>query len=61
MRLSVQSFQRKFDPNDENIHQKVNEYSNTLIQQIDTMSSIASAFSNFAKMSIVDHRDYEDG
>ena len=26
------------------------EYSKTLIQQIDTMSSIASAFSNFAKM-----------
>ncbi|MGS2725604.1 sensor histidine kinase [Psychroserpens sp. BH13MA-6] len=50
MRLSVQSFQRKFDPNDVNIHQKVDEYSQTLIQQIDTMSSIASAFSNFAKM-----------
>ena len=50
MRLSVQSFQRKFDPKDENIHQKVDEYSKTLIQQIDTMSSIASAFSNFAKM-----------
>jgi len=50
MRLTVQSFQRKFDPDDENINQKVNEYSNTLIQQIDTMSSIASAFSNFAKM-----------
>ena len=50
MRLSVQSFQRKFNPEDENIHQKVDEYSQTLIQQIDTMSSIASAFSNFAKM-----------
>jgi len=50
MRLTVQSFQRKFDPNDENIYQKVDEYSKTLIQQIDTMSSIASAFSNFAKM-----------
>jgi len=50
MRLSVQSFQRKFNPTDENIQQKVAEYSNTLIQQIDTMSSIASAFSNFAKM-----------
>ncbi|GGG35827.1 sensor histidine kinase [Bizionia arctica] len=50
MRLTVQSFQRKFDPNDENIHQKLDEYSKTLIQQIDTMSSIASAFSNFAKM-----------
>lgn len=50
MRLSVQSFQRKFNPTDENIHQKVEEFSHTLIQQIDTMSSIASAFSNFAKM-----------
>lgn len=50
MRLSVQSFQRKFNPEDKNVHQKVDEYSKTLIQQIDTMSSIASAFSNFAKM-----------
>ncbi len=50
MRLTVQSFQRKFDPNDDNIFQKVQEYSDTLIQQIDTMSSIASAFSNFAQM-----------
>ena len=50
MRLSVQSFERKFDPDDPNIKKKVAEYSNTLIQQIDTMSNIASAFSNFAKM-----------
>lgn len=50
MRLTVQNFQRKFNPEDENIHSKLDEYSKTLIQQIDTMSSIASAFSNFAKM-----------
>lgn len=50
MRLSVQSFQRNFDPEDPEIHHKVDEYSETLINQIDTMSSIASAFSNFAKM-----------
>jgi len=50
MRLTIQSFQRKFDPADPNIQQKLSEYSNTLIQQIDTMSSIASAFSNYAKM-----------
>ena len=50
MRLSVQNFQRKFDPDDPDMPQKVDEYSNTLINQIDTMSSIASAFSNFAKM-----------
>lgn len=50
MRLTVQSFQRKFDPSDPNLRQKINDYSETLIQQIDTMSSVASAFSNFASM-----------
>lgn len=50
MRLTVQSFQMRFDPNDPDIHKKLDEYSKTLIQQIDTMSSIAEAFSNFAKM-----------
>lgn len=50
MRLTVQSFQRKFDPNDPDVHSKLDEYTNTIIHQIDTMSSIASAFSNFAKM-----------
>ncbi len=50
MRLTVQSFERKFDPEDLDVKTKVAEYSKTLIQQIDTMSSIASAFSNFAEM-----------
>ena len=50
MRLTVQSFQRKFDANDPNLKQKINDYSETLIQQIDTMSAVASAFSNFASM-----------
>ena len=50
MRLLVQSFERKFDPSDPKINDKVEEYSGTLIQQIDVMNSIASAFSDFAKM-----------
>ena len=50
MRLTVQSFERKFDAKDPKIAQKIKEYSNTLIQQIDVMSAIASAFSDFAKM-----------
>ncbi len=50
MRLTVQSFQRKFDPEDPYLKQKLNDYTKTLIQQIDTMSSVASAFSNFASM-----------
>ncbi|HET7360938.1 MAG TPA: ATP-binding protein, partial [Salinimicrobium sp.] len=50
MRLSVQNFQRKFDPKDPDIHRKVEEHSKTMVNQIDIMGSIASAFSNFAKM-----------
>lgn len=51
MRLSVQSFQYQFK------HKKVSvadidEFADTMIQQIDTLSSIATAFSDFAKMSI---------
>lgn len=50
MRLTVQSFERRFDPKDAKIQEKLKEYSATLIQQIDVMSSIASAFSDFAQM-----------
>jgi len=52
MRLTVQSFEKRFNPEEPNIKQKVKEYSQTLIQQIDVMNSIASAFSDFAKMPI---------
>tara|TARA_R100000935_G_C2822962_1_gene160729 strand:- start:223 stop:1680 length:1458 start_codon:yes stop_codon:yes gene_type:complete len=50
MRLTVQSFQRKFDCTDPDVDTKMAEYTNTLLQQIDTLSSIASAFSTYAKM-----------
>ena len=50
MRLTVQSFEQRFDANDPKIKDKINEFSKSLIQQIDTLSSIASAFSSFAEM-----------
>ena len=50
MRLTVQSFQRKFDPNDPNITQKLDDYTKTILQQIETMTAVAGAFSNFATM-----------
>ena len=50
MRLTVQSFQRRFDVSDPKIQQKLNDYSQTLLEQIDTMSAVANAFSNFATM-----------
>ena len=50
MRLSVQSFQKNFDIQDSKIENKIDEFTKTLIQQIDTMTTIAAAFSNFAEM-----------
>ena len=52
MRLSVQSLERNFDPNDANAKDKLREYARSLINQIDTLSSIAGAFSDFAKMPV---------
>lgn len=50
MRLTVQMFERKFDPEDPRVKDKMKDFCETLIQQIDTMTSVASAFSNFASM-----------
>ena len=59
MRLTVQSFERRFDPKDPEIKTKLKEFSEGLIQQIDVMSSIASAFSDFAKMPKQKKEDIE--
>jgi len=50
MKLTVQSFSRRFNPEDPKINEKMKDFSETLVQQIDTMSAVASAFSNFATM-----------
>ncbi len=50
MRLTVQNFERKFNPKDSDNKEKLKEFSQSLLLQIDTLTSIASAFSNFAKM-----------
>jgi len=50
MRLSIQSFQKNYNPEDKKNKIKLKDFSNSLIEQIDTMSSIATAFSDFANM-----------
>jgi signal transduction histidine kinase len=50
MRLSLQHFQRSFDPNSEKAQEKINKIANSLVEQIDTLTKIANEFSNFAKM-----------
>ncbi len=51
MRLSVQHFEKTIQKNDENLNQKVKEFTSTMLQQIDTMSAVASAFSDFASLT----------
>lgn len=50
MRLNVQSMQRAMQQDPEKGLQRFSEYSESLIQQIDTLSDIAEAFSNFARL-----------
>lgn len=50
MRLTVQNFQRKFSVKDDYDRVKVAEFSEMLLEQIDTMSEVANAFSDFATL-----------
>jgi two-component system, NtrC family, nitrogen regulation sensor histidine kinase NtrY len=52
MRLSVQYLEKAWNENDPDIELKLKNTTQTLISQIDTLSSIASAFSDFAKMPV---------
>ena len=52
MRLSVQHLQHAWAAHDPGIEQKLQRTARTLIEQIDTLSEIASAFSDFAKMPV---------
>ena len=50
MRLTVQSFQRRFFDGDPDNAKKIDEFSHMLLEQIDTMSDVANAFSDFATL-----------
>ena len=50
MRLSVQHFERVIIKDNPNLKDQVLQFSKMLIQQIDTMNTVVSAFSNFASL-----------
>lgn len=50
MKLTIQNFERKFDPTDPEIRDKVKHLSRTLVDQIDLVATVASAFSQFAQL-----------
>ena len=50
MRLSVQQFERSFAVDEAERKAQLKEFTQGMLQQIDTLSAIASTFSDFAKM-----------
>ena len=50
MKLRIQHFQRSFYPNADDADDRIAQFSDSLIEQIDALTNIANAFSNFAKM-----------
>jgi len=50
MKLSVQFLQRAWQNKDDGFEKKLDKSTQTLVDQIDTLSNIATSFSNFAKM-----------
>lgn len=50
MKLGIQHLQRAINDNHPNKEELVRKISNTMIEQIDTLSNIATEFSHFAKM-----------
>jgi signal transduction histidine kinase len=52
MKLSIQHLQRTWKNKDDDMDKKIGRITETLIEQIETLSVIASEFSNFAQMPV---------
>ncbi|MGM0497557.1 MAG: ATP-binding protein [Bacteroidota bacterium] len=50
MKLKVQYLKRAWDDEVSNFNERLQQFTNSMINQIDTLSGIATEFSNFAKM-----------
>jgi len=53
MKLSIQLLDRSWNNNDADFNERFKRSTQTLIEQIDSLSAIASAFSQFARMPVV--------
>lgn len=59
MKLSIQHLQRSFDPNDPEANEKIDKITQSLVEQIDGLTHIANAFSNFAKLPQPENEDVD--
>lgn len=59
MKLQVQFLQHTLKPNDPDFKQKISDFSEALIEQIDNMTHIANEFSNFASLPKLHFENFE--
>lgn len=59
MKLTIQNFERKFDPELPDIKDKVKKMSDTIVEQIDLIASVAGAFSQFAQLPEKQNETFE--
>lgn len=52
MKLGIQHFQHAWDPNASDAREKLDRFSRSIVQQIDALNGVATAFSQFAQMPI---------
>lgn len=58
MKLTIQNFERKFNPQDPDIQEKVKKMSKTVVDQIDLVATVANAFSQFAQLPIKNNETF---
>ena len=61
MKLSIQHFQRTWTPDAPDAAARLERFSSGMVEQIDTLSGIAGAFSNFAQMPRAQEEDLDLG
>lgn len=59
MKLTIQNFKRKFDPNDPNIEEKVGQMADAMVHQIDSIATVATAFSQFVQLPEKNNEDID--
>jgi signal transduction histidine kinase len=59
MKLGIQHFQRTWDPASSDAKERLEKFSNSLVQQIDVLNGVATAFSQFAQMPIAQPQPLE--
>ncbi|MEZ4739258.1 MAG: ATP-binding protein [Flavobacteriales bacterium] len=59
MKLGIQHFQRTWNPASADAKERLEKFSNSLVQQIDVLNGVATAFSQFAQMPIAQPQPLE--